>query len=74
MDMQQVMGPHHVAQDEIRKLAPKFIFNGENQGQFLREFPAAAEFFGVKEAYNWEEGKDAMNANRTSTASYLASH
>ena len=23
---------------------------------------------------NWEEGKDAMNADRTSTASYLASH
>ena len=56
MELQQVMGPSAVG--EVHKLAPKFLFNGENPGQFKREFPFAAEYYGVSEAFKWPEGKE----------------
>ena len=57
MDYEQVMGPQ-LAKEEMRKMAPKFVFDGENSGQFLREFPVVAEFYGVSEAFDWEEDRE----------------
>ena len=57
MDVEQVMGPP-LAAKQLSKMAPKFVFDGENTGQFLREFPVAAEFFGVTEAYEWDSNKE----------------
>ena len=57
MDLEQVMGPPLGAK-ELKKMAPQFVFNGENGGQFLREFPIAADFFDVAEAFEWESDKE----------------
>ena len=57
MDIEQVMGPPHTAK-ELKKMAPKFIFDGENAGVFLRELSVAADFYGVAEAYHWEDNKE----------------
>jgi len=56
MDNEQVMGPLSAAKD-IRKMAPRFTFDGENSGQFLREWPVVMDFYGIGPAFLWEEGK-----------------
>ncbi len=49
---------------------------GRNVGEYLRLVDAYTHVQTKGEVCpaNWEEGKDAMNADRNSTASYLASH
>ena len=49
---------------------------GRNVAEFLRLIDAYAhnQKFGEVCPANWEEGKDAMNANRDGVADYLASH
>ena len=49
---------------------------GRNVNEFLRLIDAYTHVqkHGEVCPANWEEGKDAMKANRTSTAEYLASH
>ena len=57
MDIEQVMGPQQ-ASAEMGKLAPKFVFNGENPGKFMREFPFVAEYYGIAEALTWPDDKE----------------
>jgi len=49
---------------------------GRNVSEFIRLIDAYAHVQNHGEVCpaNWEEGKDAMNANRDGVASYLASH
>jgi peroxiredoxin (alkyl hydroperoxide reductase subunit C) len=49
---------------------------GRNVNEYLRLIDAYAHVqnFGEVCPANWEEGKDAMNANREGVASYLAAH
>jgi len=49
---------------------------GRNVNEYLRLIDAYAHVqnFGEVCPANWEEGKDAMNANRDGVASYLAAH
>ena len=49
---------------------------GRNIDEYVRLLDAIlhVEKYGEVCPANWEEGKDAMKANRTSTAEYLASH
>ncbi len=49
---------------------------GRNVKEFLRLIDAYTHVqkHGEVCPANWEEGKDAMKADRTSTAEYLASH
>ena len=55
MDAQQVMGPS--AKGEVAKMAPKSKFTGENTSTFKREFPFAAHFYGVADAFDWDEDR-----------------
>lgn len=63
MELEQVMGPPAAAK-EITKMAPKFIFDGGNTGQFLREFPVVMEFYGIGPAFSWEDDKELNEAEQ----------
>ena len=63
MDIEQVMGPHQ-ASKELGRMAPKFVFNGENAGKFIREFPFVAEYYGISEAYTWDDEAELDEAGK----------
>jgi hypothetical protein len=63
MDLEQVMGPREAAK-EIQKMAPDFLFDGENTGQFLREFPVVMEHYGISPAFTWEDDKELNEAEQ----------
>jgi hypothetical protein len=71
MEAQQVMGPRDDSK-ELSKMAPKFLFTGENAGKFMREFPFVAEYFGVTEAFDWEDDQELDDAGKRKNVLALA--
>ena len=77
LDNEQVMDPLDESAKVIKKMAPRFIFDGENTGQFTREFPAVADFFGYADVYEWDDDKvltEAEQRRNTLAMSVLGSY